>query len=232
MSRDCLVHVCVSSSQPGAWHVEGVQQKLTERINEAGYSYMSFKIHVARGLGLLQKPAVSFRFVCLAIISSQSHDLGMSCWWQTDFSLGIPLPWLMNWTPSKGRAVSNTGIHTSGHLWNKNISMAYTGLEHKMKWFRKLPLLFIITGRFWLHFQISIAFLPLLRERAAVWASLDWCFLKFDMCFLLAFLMPGTNITFQAVDILRIMKGLWDSCKDRANRACQQHLGQTTIFIL
>ena len=79
MSRDCLVHRCVSSSQPGAWHVEGAQQKLTERMNEAGYSYMSFKIDVARGLGLLQKPAVSFRFVCLVTISSQSHDLGMSC---------------------------------------------------------------------------------------------------------------------------------------------------------
>lgn len=69
--------------------------------------------------------------------------------WVTDgrLTLGIPLPWITNWTPSKGTALSSTGIHTSSHRWNMSIYVVYNGLEHKMKWFKNLFLLFIITDR-------------------------------------------------------------------------------------
>lgn len=57
-------------------------------------------------------------------------------------------------------------------------------------------------------------------------ASLAWHFLNSTCSLEDIYFMPSTLVTSQAVDILRIIEGLWDACRDRASRAHQQHPGQ------
>lgn len=74
-------------------------------MNETGYSYMSHKVNVAENLDHCES------LLCHSLCPATSCPEVMIEERLTDLTLGIPLPRLTNWTPSKVTHLSNTGFN-------------------------------------------------------------------------------------------------------------------------